>query len=334
MENKSVDDSHDADVDVDADQSDSDQSDDDQSVGEPIEEDPPPTPPDTYLSMDDLSGMPKAYEKCDTFFTLLNQTIRGANQEHNVLSIDDGTIPAQSYSAFCSSYIAMMRKAKEEKDTDAGWRAFHTTYDILKAFNERHHLPKKWNIDRHKAHEKIGTDDPRGDEMYDSAPEDDNENEPQAEVEPEAESKIDDSDERLFSRSVHTELDNIDARAVKKRPLNFGEVIYWWRVGTGTQVLVQHGDDSCPIFRIRAGSYQLYDKRVTEQVLSSQSRGNAKFIATAEDGTKTEAWRYRKSDVRSILGIGFKIEDDKEYGINSKLAIKPGYGGESYHRHV
>lgn len=54
-----------------------------------------------------------------------------------------------------------------------------------------------------------------------------------------------------------------------------GEVLFWWKRGTGSQVFVKYGTGENVMFRIRAG--------------------------------------YGRSDVAGILGVGWKVEDDDDF---------------------
>ncbi|KAJ5292187.1 hypothetical protein N7478_001438 [Penicillium angulare] len=274
-------------------------------------------------TLPDLNG-------CVQFFTNLNQLIRGANQQHPEVGIDDGTIPERTYSSQCEAYITKFQRAIEHNNQEAAWEAFYQTYDTLNFFNKRHFLPLEWNLSRRLAAERIGIPDPRPEEpmALDEADLSDSEDEENATSSPKRDESI--SDDRLFTQEWMKDLDGIDARAVEKqRRLNGGEVLYWWRVEVGSQIFVQYGEPPYSIYRIRAGSYQNYDKRATEQIFWSTSRGHAK-ARTMKDGILVEDWKWNRTNVQCILGIGFKIEDDQEHGISSKYLIKPSHAAGCY----
>lgn len=101
----------------------------------------------------------------------------------------------------------------------------------------------------------------------------------------------------------------------QQRRLTSAKVLYWWPKGTGSQIFVRYGDRSTPIYRIRAGSHESYNPSRVERVLTTKTRGTAKFTGT-KNGIPEEYWKYERKHVEDLLRVGWKVEDDDENGIN------------------
>jgi hypothetical protein len=65
-----------------------------------------------------------------------------------------------------------------------------------------------------------------------------------------------------------------------------------------------------------------YSEHDTELILG-QTRGNQKIIMTDDNGRTREAWKWTRNQVADILGVGWKIEDDDEAGVNALDLILP-----------
>ncbi|RJE21173.1 hypothetical protein PHISCL_06496 [Aspergillus sclerotialis] len=116
-------------------------------------------------------------------------------------------------------------------------------------------------------------------------------------------------------------VDGLEYRMRKEyRSLSRGKPLYWWPVGTGTQVFVRYGSKRSLIYRVRAGSSQPYDPRTTELVLS-KTRGNTKVVSRT-DGLPKEVWKYSRDSVLDIIGVGWKVNED-EADINALALIRP-----------
>ncbi|KAJ5367183.1 hypothetical protein N7541_001124 [Penicillium brevicompactum] len=265
------------------------------------------------------------YEKCHQFFQRLNQKIRGANEMHNVNDIDIGTIPETGYNGICQTWQQAGERAIADRSPDEFWTAFNNTRDLLKHFNKRHYLPKSWNINQAWAEQWVGTPNPRIEEETDSSSERDNgQPEPtrqlSASEESSAESDID------VDSGEPTGLDALEARTIKQqRQLNSAKVLYWWPKGTGSQIFVRYGSRSTPIYRIRAGSHESYNPSRVERVLTTKTRGTAKVIGT-KDGLPEEFWKYKRKDVENFIGIGWKIDEDDEQGLDPLNLLQPAKG--------
>lgn len=259
------------------------------------------------------------------FFERLNQYIRAENQSHPGTNIEDGIIPAGTYLPLVTSYSTSFSLALQNSDRAAAWETSNKTYGVLRDFNKRHCLPQAWNLSPEKALLRIGIPNPHPEMMlpYPDV----------IEVEPldlesvPAIAPSDQSDQTILQRSM-IDLDAIDTLAIQKRGLKSGEVLYWWTIGAGSQTFVRYGEAPYQIYRIRAGSHQVYDKTTTEQVLSIR-RGNAKSIIH-QNGIKKEVWKWGREHVKRIIGVGFKIPEDKEHGAKSKILMKPSYAKDSY----
>ncbi|KAJ5641213.1 hypothetical protein N7490_005213 [Penicillium lividum] len=262
------------------------------------------------------------YEDCSQYFQRLNQEIRAANKDNNV-DLDIGVIPEGVYSALCESWEQEATAAKEKGSPDEFWEAFDKTRDILKKFNERHHLPRSWNISEGRAQRLIGGKKPavertmtydRGKRRTGSG----NRSFVQAESSMESDGDIDGNEPTGF--------DALEARTIEQqRRLGSAKVLYWWPKGTGSQIFVRYGDRSTPIYRIRAGSHETYNPSTVERVLTSKTRGTAKRV-TMKDGIPDECWKYTRRDVKDLIGIGWKVEDDDESGLNPLNLLQPAKG--------
>ncbi|KAJ5249302.1 hypothetical protein N7468_000753 [Penicillium chermesinum] len=230
------------------------------------------------------------FAECEQFFQRLNQQIRAANAEHMVDNVDTGVIPETGYNGLCQTWQQAANWAVARKSPQDFWEAFNTTHDLLNTFNKRYHLPQSWNInleaDFASDHLSIKSD-------------------------------------VVAEESSVSGLDALEARAVKQqRQSKSAEVLYWWPKGTGSQIFVRYGGQKAPIYRIRAGSHEPYDKTQVKRVLTSQARGTAKVTGT-KNGFPEEYWKYKREDVKDLIGVGWKIEDDDEEGLNPLSYLQP-----------
>ncbi|KAJ5860647.1 uncharacterized protein N7529_007957 [Penicillium soppii] len=261
------------------------------------------------------SDEPK-YEECRHFFKVLNQEIRIANEKHHV-DKDTGTIPEKGYNALCRPWRQAARTAEANGSPEEFWSAFNKTRDLLTLFNKRHYLPKHWNISPIWAEQIIGTPNPRI-EQDDSSTSGRDELSANEESGAEQDSDVD--------HDELTGLDALEARTMKQqRQLSSAKVLFWWPKGTGSQTFVRYGSRSTPIYRIRAGSHESYNPSQVERVLTTKTRGTAKEIGT-RDGHPEEFWKYKRKDVEDIIGIGWKIEQDDEQGLDPLNLLQPAKG--------
>ncbi|CAG8067890.1 unnamed protein product, partial [Penicillium nalgiovense] len=265
------------------------------------------------------------YEGCLQFFRRLNQHIRGANEEHDVNDIDTGTIPETGYNALCETWQQAANKAIETRSPDEFWAAYNTTRGLLKTFNKRHYLPKSWNISQEWAEQLIGARNPSIDEDTDSTS-DSGTNQPDQARQLSASEESSTGSDIDIDGSQLTGLDALEARTMKQqRQLHSAKVLHWWPKGTGSQIFVRYGSRSTPIYRIRAGSYESYNPSRVERVLTTKTRGTAKVTGT-RNGLPEEFWKYQRKDVEDFIGIGWKVEDDDEQGLNPLNLLLPAKG--------
>ncbi|OQE16767.1 hypothetical protein PENSTE_c023G02329 [Penicillium steckii] len=257
---------------------------------------------------------------CRPFFEELNQRIRAANQEHGVIDLDEGTIPPGAYDPIADT---CRRKVLANKDNpEEAWVAFHETRNLLKKINRRHHLPRTWNFHSSWCERICGQDptmpEPSDDEVESSG------YESQAVTDTGQEQDLtDDSDDPEATSVRPTGLDSLESRAMKEqRRHNGGKVLFWWPKGTGTQIFVRYGDSSAPIYRIRAGSHEMYDQKRVEKVLTTKTRGSQK-VPLIKNDIPSEEWKFGRQHVEDIRGIGWKVEDDDEVGIDPLSFIRP-----------
>ncbi|KAE8384241.1 hypothetical protein BDV23DRAFT_177205 [Aspergillus alliaceus] len=224
-----------------------------------------------------------------------NTRIRTANLKHSVHK-DQNIIPEGLYRNHFQTWMNLVNSDVAKNDPDKAWEAYYQTHKIIRLSNREYHLPDEWNFPPDATRDIFC----RVDYSDESESED---------------SDLDDMEG----------IDGIDALESRMREeysaLSRGKVLYWWPIGTGTQVFVRYGPKKKPIYRVRAGSSEVFDKRSTELVLS-QTRGTRKQIVNG-GGFRKEVWEYSSDQVMDIIGVGWKIEDDDEHGVNALALIRP-----------
>ncbi|KAF4182500.1 hypothetical protein CNMCM8694_006756 [Aspergillus lentulus] len=258
-----------------------------------------------------LQSDPPDITKVESLLSGLNKEIQSANHA-NGAHLADGIILANMYRHTYDGWLAKIGMAHVKDNPEQGWRAYDATLGLLRAFNRENNLPIDWVFSSAATQKAFGERppdviEPSADlEMEDSAVEYESESESESESE--------------------TEMDGIDALENRMRKeyssLSGGRVLYWWPVGTGTQIFVRYGSKRKAIYRVRAGSSMPYSEHDTELVLG-QTRGNKKIILTDDRGRIREAWEYTRNQVDDIVGVGWKIEDDDEAGVNALELIRP-----------
>jgi hypothetical protein len=246
------------------------------------------------------------FAKIESFLNVLNSNIVKANKTHHA-PVEDNNIRAKAYRREYEAWLAQIATDKIKGQPDEEWKAYYRLHKMFRLLNDENNLPKEWNIPSATAERMFG-EKPSGVE----------------ELPDDADSAASYSDESESEES-DLELDGIDGLEARMRKeyssLSRGKVLYWWRVGTGTQIFVQYGRKARPIYRVRAGSSIPYDTRTTEQVLSI-TRGNAK-VRIQSSGNTEEIWKYSRDDVEDIIGVGWKVEDDDDASTNALALIRP-----------
>jgi hypothetical protein len=259
---------------------------------------------------DALQSDPPDVAKVGSLLSGLNKKIKSANHA-NGAHLTDGVIMANMYKLTYDGWAAKINMAHVRDNPEEGWRAYDETLKLLHHFNRENDLPVDWVFSPAATQKQFGERppgviEPSPDLEMDSAT--DYESESESESESEA------------------ELDGIDALENRMRKLysslSGGKVLYWWPVGTGTQIFVRYGSKQKVIYRVRAGSSMPYSEQKTELILG-QTRGNQKIIMTDGNGRTREAWAYTRNQVADIVGVGWKIEDDDEAGVNALDLIVP-----------
>ncbi|CAI7615416.1 unnamed protein product [Penicillium pancosmium] len=264
------------------------------------------------------------YEECQQFFQQLNQKIRGANEQNHVNDVDIGTIPELGYNGLCETWQQKANIAVENKSVQDFWNAFNNTHKLLKIFNERHFLPQAWNISQDWAQEWVGAPNPTPVEDPSSTSTIAN-GQSSSTSQKISNGELSEASDYNTQTNAKTGLDALEARTIKQqRQLRSAEVLFWWPKGTGSQTFVRYGGKT-PIYRIRAGSHEIYDKKQTQRVLTTQTRGTAK-VSETKGGLPEERWAYTRDDVEDIIGIGWKIEDDDEEGFDPIDLLRPAKG--------
>ena len=191
-------------------------------------------------------------------------------------------------------------------DTESGWKTYDALCKIVRLTNRENDLPEDWNIPPDVTQKRFGDRPANIAALSDT------------------DSAVEFSDESESEESEDSDdldgIDGLESRMLKEySSLSRGKVLYWWLLGTGTQVFVRYGSKRAPIYRVRAGSSQPYDPQVAERVLS-KTRGNNKYW---DPNTKMELWEYTRDQVLDIIGVGWKIDDDDETGTNPLALIRP-----------
>ncbi|KAJ5927155.1 hypothetical protein N7516_008928 [Penicillium verrucosum] len=250
------------------------------------------------------------------FFNRLNARIRKENSKVDLNDINLGTIPHANYEGILQGYTGTFENFVGNTNHEEAWNRFNETYKLIAALNMRHWIRSDWNLDESWAEERISLPNPHP--IKDHSPL------------ISEEEKAKDVDKLL--PSIETDADHISVEELdalesrtwdEQRKMSSGTVLYWWPKGSGSQTFVIYGSVAAPIFRIRAGSYESYNPRKVERVLISKTRGTAKEVEEDDDGVLDEHWKYNRRDVAGILGIGWKIEDDDEDGINPLSLLQP-----------
>ncbi|KAJ5301620.1 hypothetical protein N7508_006483 [Penicillium antarcticum] len=264
------------------------------------------------------------YEQCVEFFERLNGLIREANQTNNV-SLDAGIVDPTFYKNTCSTWRQVANEHLAKGSTDDFWDSFNQTRNIQRHFTRRNFLPKTWILSQALAEEKTQTRNPMAGEDTGFTYNSENGQPSPTRQLSDSESSSVESDIDVHSDEP-TGLDALEARTRKQqRQLNSAKVLYWWPKGTGSQIFVRYGSRSNPVYRIRAGSYESYNPSRVERVLTSQSRGNAKVVYKSRNRA-VEDWRYKRKHVEDFVGIGWKVEEDDEQGLDPLHLLLPAKG--------
>ncbi|KAE8371073.1 hypothetical protein BDV26DRAFT_149428 [Aspergillus bertholletiae] len=238
----------------------------------------------------------------------LNLKIQTANQTHGA-SPDHGII--QPPDRYALDYNTWMQRAPQIVEGLDGWKMYYQLQNALHQFNTMYKLPETWNFPPEIARRVFGDKPDTLEEQND----------------PDTDSAVSYSEESESEDSEsEAELEGIDALESRMRreysALSQGKVLYWWPVGTGTQIFVRYGSKGAPIYRVRAGSSEPYNERRTEQVLS-KTRGNAKTTITNSYNMREEVWKYTRKDVQDIIGVGWKVDGDDDATTNALSLIRP-----------
>ncbi|PYH80585.1 hypothetical protein BO82DRAFT_337747, partial [Aspergillus uvarum CBS 121591] len=258
-----------------------------------------------------LSDTPN-FEAVNEFFGELNQHIHAANLAHGQEDIRAGEIPAQTYQAMYRSWRMEIEKPEVKNNPSLGWKAYDQVYQALNEFNKAYNLPLGWNISPTAAETVFGHRPPPKTSLQAASVQRD--------------SGSESSEDESIDDDGLSGIDLLETRARQQsRSLVNAKVLFWWSKGAGTQIFVRYGPRSNPIFRIRAGTHEYYDKKTVTRVLVSKTRGYMKKPAVM-DGILGETWKYERKHVSDILGVGWKIEDDDESRIDPLALIEPATG--------
>ncbi|PWY96025.1 hypothetical protein BO94DRAFT_581168 [Aspergillus sclerotioniger CBS 115572] len=242
-----------------------------------------------------------------------NQAIRAENQKNKV-DMERGVIPEGTYDRTWKQWQDLIHSDFVKDSTKKKWEYFEQVQKTFRQFNQQNELPQEWNLPREFAEQNFG---PRPADL--DAQQDSDLDSAIAYSESDSESDVESEADQALEG-----LDALESRMRKQySSLSQGKVLYWWPVGTGTQVFVRYGTRKCPIYRVRAGSSQPWDECATELVLS-KTPGNSKIVLKDGGGSRREVWKYSRADVQDILGVGWKVyDDDDDSSGNALLEIRP-----------
>ncbi|KAJ5660891.1 uncharacterized protein N7484_000263 [Penicillium longicatenatum] len=271
---------------------------------------------------------PTLDEECIAFFQGLNQEIRAANEKHDAIDLDNGVINERYYVDMCRTWQAAHDKAKFKNDMEGAWDAFNKTHALIRMFNKRHYLPKGWNISQAWTANDLKCENPKMiDDSDDAASLSGAENQQAGTLKNESESE----DEATYLEELQDlddleDLDALEARTKnEQRRMSSGKVLYWWPKGTGSQTFIRYGDRHTPIYRIRAGSHQSYNRHEVDCVLTTKTRGNVKRIRM-RNGLEEEYWKWDRRQIKNILGVGWKLSEDDENDLDPLALLRPEKG--------
>ena len=247
------------------------------------------------------------FPKLEAWFKDANKKIEKGNLVNGVPG-ESNLIPVTKYRTEFDTWTALINSDMVNENPEKGWQSYDGLYNTLSLVNREYGLPSDWNV---------SPDVPK--ELFGERPES-----VEKPSEMDTDSAVSFSDESESEESSD-ESDGIDALESRMRKeysaLSRGKVLYWWPVGTGTQIFVRYGSKRTPIYRVRAGSSEPYDQKTTELVLS-QTRGNSKSTLSI-NGINQEVWKYSRNQVLDIIGVGWKVEDDDEANRNALALIRP-----------
>ncbi|KAJ5921093.1 hypothetical protein N7466_009419 [Penicillium verhagenii] len=257
------------------------------------------------------------YDQCLKFFQGLNAKIRKANRTNNVTDVNTGTVPERGYNDIFRTWH---QQARNTDTAQQFWLDFGNTQLLIKLFNQRHHLPWDWNMKQEWAMNFADSPPEFTEEIFFIS---DNEQADFSSVNNNQGDLSEESNSESDTGIELTGLDALEARTInQQRRLSSAKVLYWWPKGTGSQIFVRYGDRSVPIYRIRAGSTESSDPSKVERVLTTKTRGTARIVESM-DGNQEEVWMYTRQNVEDIIGIGWKVEDDDEDGLDPLDLIEP-----------
>ncbi|KAF5857979.1 hypothetical protein ETB97_005010 [Aspergillus alliaceus] len=248
------------------------------------------------------------FKDVHNFFREVNDNIRAANMVHGTEDVRVGEILAHTYEVMYQSWKMELAKPEVENNPSEAWNAYDKVYQALDYFNREYNLPLGWNISASAAEQAFG---PRLSSEVPVTPISQGESSDLESSGDEGSETGSEDKDQSGDDYTPSAIDLLEARAWKEeRSLTGAKVLFWWSKGTGTQ-FVRYGSKSKPIFRIRAGSHEYYDKKRVTRVLSRQNRGYMKRPEVI-DGIPGETWKYGRRDVFNILGVGWKIKGDDD----------------------
>ncbi|KAL4960572.1 uncharacterized protein BDV14DRAFT_204556 [Aspergillus stella-maris] len=253
-------------------------------------------------------------------FERVNEKIRIANESNDVDKWE-GMLPTDYYEQNCTLFWAWTNSDECSKASiEEKWGKFFNLRGIFHRFNRQYYLPLEWTIPIYTMERTWGKLPPGWKEpSYD----DDIKYANPAAANPTEESSNGKGPHALQALDALQGLDALEGRMREEyTSLSRGTVLYWWTVGTGTQIFVRYERNNSPIYRVQAGSSMPWNPVSTEQVLSN-TPGNSKWLDESQTGETREKWRKSRQDVLDIKGVGWKVEGDDEVGGNSLALIRP-----------
>ncbi|GKZ75090.1 hypothetical protein AnigIFM50267_002576 [Aspergillus niger] len=240
------------------------------------------------------------FSKIESLIRQANRAIRAENKKHNV-GMELGTIPEGHYDLTWRQWQKLREPGRINGSMRQEWILFDRVQNLFHQFNKQNQLPLEWNFSREYAEEQFG---PRPADMEEQLDSDADSAFSYSDPESESEAETEDGLNGLELLEIRTRKEY--------STLSHGKVLYWWPVGTGSQIFVRYGSRQCPIYRIRAGSSQPWDKRTTEQVTWT-TPGTATEEYEDITGFKKLVYMKSRRDVQDVLGVGWKVPEDDDH---------------------
>lgn len=167
------------------------------------------------------------FSKIEKIFQRANEKIKKANIENHV-PVENNLIKAELYWTNYDLWNKFIKKGLAKGNPEKGWSVYDGLCSAFSMLNRQYGLPSDWNIPPNVTQRKFGA-------------------QPKDMVQPGNTSNLDSDSavsysDKSESKSEESDLDRFNALESKAQKeyttLLGGKALYWWRVGTGTQIFV------------------------------------------------------------------------------------------------